>query len=125
MHERLAVVPTAKRVVAPPPTVESAPAAPPSEILIADVNNPSRIIAFYCATVVVFIRVGMLQQVLPYVTHVNLYYLYIFSVPALFGVLVTGGVRRTFYRKPAYYWMAFALWMLLCIPFSLWRGGSF
>jgi len=74
---------------------------------------------------VVFLRVSMLHQILTHEMRVNLYYLYLFSVPAILGVLLTGGVRRTLQGRTAWYWVGFTAWLLLTVPFSTWRGGSF
>jgi len=51
--------------------------------------------------------------------------LYVFSVPALVGLVLSGGLRRAFSERAIFYWSAFVVWMVVSIPFSVWRGGSF
>jgi hypothetical protein len=42
----------------------------------------------------------------------------------MFGVLTTGGLRRTLRYGAARYWLLFGAWMVVALPFSSWRGGS-
>jgi hypothetical protein len=87
-------------------------------------ENPLRKIALYASLGFIFLRVSVLSELLLYVTHVNFYLLYLFGPPAIFGVLVTGGLGRTLRGNAAKYWMAFFLWLILSTPFSSWKGGS-
>jgi O-antigen ligase len=73
----------------------------------------------------VFLRFSMLHQFANYFAHANLYLLYLFGIPALLGVLISGGIRRTFQGRPAYWLTGCALWFVITIPFSSWRGDSF
>ena len=119
------MVPTRTSTFTEPHVTLTQTVEPPSEISPSDVNNPARKIAFYCAAAMVFLRVSMLHQLLTYEMHVNLYYLYVFGIPAIMGVLLSGGVQRTFYGKAAYCWVGFTAWLLISVPFSTWHGGSF
>jgi len=111
--------------MAPQPAPAATALADSAEILTADLHNPSRRIAFFCALIVVFLRVSMMHQTLSILFGVNLYVLYVFSLPAVIGLLVCRGVQRTFRGRPSIYWMGFAIWMAIDVPFSIWRGGSF
>jgi O-Antigen ligase len=85
-------------------------------------------LTFYMGLAVVFLMFSMLHQIQSYVMHFKAYLLYIFGVPAMFGILVAGGVRRALTVKgvrTAYYWIGFGLWIFVIIPFSTWHGGSF
>ncbi|HWQ52535.1 MAG TPA: O-antigen ligase family protein [Bryobacteraceae bacterium] len=73
----------------------------------------------------VFLRFSMLHQVLEAKTGVNFRLLYVFGIPALLGVALSGGFNRAFRGRPAYYWSAFLLWIAICVPFSYWRAASF
>ncbi len=73
----------------------------------------------------VFLMFSMLHQIQTYLMGVNLYFLYIVGIPAVFGLVFSGGVKRAFERSPVFYWCAFFVWMTLAIPFSYWKGGSF
>jgi O-antigen ligase len=86
--------------------------------------NPMQRSVFLFALILVFIRFSMLHQIQATVMGVNLYLLYIFGIPAVFGVLASGGVRRIFLRRPGVYWTLFAVWLTIALPFSSWKGGS-
>ena len=66
----------------------------------------------------------MFHELLTYYLHFNTYILYLVGPPAILGVLLSGGLRRTCRLRIAYFWMAFAVWLILDVPFSSWRGGS-
>ena len=86
--------------------------------------NVFRQLAFYSALGVVFLRFSLLHEALTYYTGVNSHVLYFFTIPAMAGVAVTGGLRRMFSARPAFYWLAFVAWLFLATPFSVWRGDS-
>ncbi len=88
-------------------------------------SNPFRKFAFYCALMLVFLRFSMLHQAVTYLTHINLYPLYVLGIPALLGVVLTGGFARAFRQRATIYWLCFAVWLVATIPFSIWKGGSF
>jgi O-antigen ligase len=81
-------------------------------------------IGFALAAAAVFVRFGNLHEILTVMVGAKLYLLYIFVLPALLAVVLTGGLRRVFEGRPTIYWTGFALWIALAIPFSTWRGGS-
>jgi O-antigen ligase len=83
-----------------------------------------RSFAFKCALVLVFLRFSFLHETVAYLTGIHTYVLYIFGPPALIGVLASGGLKRTFRYAPAKFWLAFAVYMVLAVPFSSWRGDS-
>jgi O-antigen ligase len=80
--------------------------------------------AFYSALVVVFLRYSLVHELLARYGGVNNYLLYLFSVPALIGLVGSDGFRRIFSARPAFYWTAFACWMTISVPFSIWMGDS-
>jgi hypothetical protein len=73
----------------------------------------------------VFVKFAMLQEIQAVVMGFNGRLLYLFGIPAAVGVLMGGGVRRALASRPAYYWLAFAAWMWVSVPFSTWKGKSF
>ncbi len=103
--------------------------APPAAAVVnsefADRADPLRTVTFYTALALVLIKFGMLGEIQTWYMGFNAYLLYIFGVPAMLGIFIAGGVRRTLAGRPAYYWIAFNLWMFLCVPFSSWKYGSF
>ena len=82
-------------------------------------------VTFYMALATAFIKFAMLQEIQTYVMGFKGYLLYIFGVPALLGILLTGGLRRVTVGRTAFYWLAFGVWIVVCIPFSSWRSDSF
>lgn len=83
-----------------------------------------RLLAFYCAVVLLFLRFSFLPETIEFFTGIRTYILYVFGPPALLGVFAFGGLKRTFSYKPARYWLGFLICMLLAVPFSTWRGDS-
>lgn len=94
------------------------------DVVVSD-NNALRMFAFYSSLGLLFTLLGVLPEILAYLTHTNTYLLYLVGPPAIIGAMFTGAVRRTLRHRSAYYWMAFFAWMLLAAPFSDWKGGSF
>ena len=39
-------------------------------------------------------------------------------------MLISGGLRRSFRARPAYYMVGLMFWLVLTVPFSFWKGGS-
>jgi hypothetical protein len=87
-------------------------------------HDPWRIGAFYFMLALVFIRVSLIHEILTKQFGVNLYLLFIVGIPALVGVVSTGGLKRIFQFRPAVYWTCFALWLIPTTAFSTWRAGS-
>ena len=91
---------------------------------LADSADPLRTVTFYTALALVFVKFGMLAEIQGLLMHFNAYLLYVFGIPAALGVFVAGGLRRTMAFRTARYWVAFNIWMFLCVPFSSWKFGS-
>lgn len=89
------------------------------------VHSSLRIVAFYFGIALVFVRFSLLHELLTNQLGINLYPLYVLGIPAIAGVLFTGGLKRTLRFRPAKYWVGFALWLIPSTAFSIWRGGSF
>jgi len=85
----------------------------------------SRKLAFYMALGAVFVKFSLLAEIQAHLTGFNGYLLYVFGIPAMLGVVAAGGLGRAMAGRTARYWLAFGLWMAVCIPFSTWRGDSF
>ena len=86
-------------------------------------QNPLRRLAFYVVLVFVFLRFSTLQEIVAAKTGQQLYLLYLLVPLGWLGYLTTGGLQRTFLRRGALFWVAFAAWMVIDIPFSEWRGN--
>ncbi len=90
----------------------------------AKVGNPMRRIAFYALLGFLFLRLSDLSNLLLYYTGASTYLLYLFAPVSILGMLITGGIPRTFRHKASKFWVAFFVWMVLATPFSFWRGNS-
>ena len=77
------------------------------------------------AVIAIFVRLSFLHELLTVLVGAKLYLLYLFGIPALAAVFLTGGLRRVFEGRVAFYWIGFAGWMAVAVPFSSWVGGSF
>ncbi|HVP00731.1 MAG TPA: O-antigen ligase family protein [Bryobacteraceae bacterium] len=90
-----------------------------------DLSNPARRYTFYLVLVFVFLRVSDIHELLSVTVGFNSYLLLLVGVPAVVGVILTGAIRRTMLSRASRYWLAFFVWMVLAIPFSVWKSGSF
>ena len=87
-------------------------------------SNPVRKLSFYFGLAFIFAVFGVVPELAYHFTGTNTYLIYWVAPAAILGALITGGIRRTFQYRAAWYWMAFFVWMVVGIPFSYWRGGS-
>jgi O-antigen ligase len=90
-----------------------------------DTREKIRSIGFKCALALVFLRFSALPEVIASITGVDTYIIYLFGPLALLAVIFSGGLRRTFQEKPAKFWLWFLVWIIIAVPFSSWKGGSF
>src|SRR5579862_8580094 len=85
-------------------------------------EHPFRRFFLYCALATLFVQLSVLPEVIAYVTNTNTYILYLVAPPALAGVFLMGGIRRTFPPKPRICgWHFFSGWFSL---FHLVPGGA-
>lgn len=105
----------------PPPVVKQASPSPSAD---RDDNHVFRKIVVGFSLAALFVRFGVLPELIAVLTGANTYLLYITAGPALLATLLSGGLRRTFRLRASYWWMAFFLWMVIATPFSFWQGGS-
>lgn len=87
-------------------------------------NDSTRRIGFYFALAFVFFRFSLLHELLTVKLGFNTYILYLIGPPALLLLLMTGGLPRALRSRTAWCWLWFTVWMVACIPFSFWPGGS-
>lgn len=97
-------------------------ATPPRED--PEVSNPTRRIAFFFALGLIFFRYSLLHEVLASYAGTSAYVLYILAIPALVGLVGSGGIQRSLAAVPIRYWLLFVGWLLLSVPFSTWKGES-
>ena len=89
-----------------------------------EVDSPLRRMGFYCLLGTVFLYYTNLHERLSAHLGSDAHILYIFTVPALIGLILSGGLGRAFSGRAVRYWVLFVLWMVIATPFSWWRGGS-
>jgi O-antigen ligase len=87
-------------------------------------HDPLHQMTILTVVVLVFLKFGIISEVLSATIGHSLYVLYIFVPPAFIGLVATGGLRRVFQHRLTWIWVAFYLWILIGTPFSSWRGSS-
>jgi O-antigen ligase len=87
-------------------------------------DNPLRSLGFNLALAFLFIRFTSIHEVIASKIGTNGYMLYWFALPAGFCLLLTGGFGRSLQAVQVKYWLGFAFWLLLSVPFSEWVGNS-
>jgi O-antigen ligase len=97
------------------------PASPAAK---SEAGDPLQSITFAFGLGLLVIRFSMLNQMLYMILHFNPFLMYVFEIPVLIGLALTGGIWRSFRGSPAYYWTGYGLWMAAVTPFSTWRSGS-
>jgi len=81
--------------------------------------------AFYLTMVFVFVVYGRVPEIMDMVTGAAVHSVRIIVLLGLLAALLFGGDIRAVFSKVGICVIAFTLWMCVCIPFSIWRGGSF
>jgi O-antigen ligase len=81
--------------------------------------------AFYLTAVFVFVVYARFPEIMDMVTGSPVHSVRIIVGLALLATLLFGGDMRAVFSKVGNCLIAFTLWMCLCVPFSIWRGGSF
>ncbi len=80
--------------------------------------------AFFLAMLVTMMRFSYLHEALDLL--VGLHYMMLAVMPlALLGMFVSGGLQRTLASPIGVAFLGYVVWLLPCIVFSSWQGGSF
>lgn len=80
--------------------------------------------AFYLVVFFIFVTYARLPEILLIVTGHGLRLGLITSILAVAVVLLSGGLYRVLTSGIARAILAFTVWLCVCTPFSIWRGGS-
>jgi O-antigen ligase len=80
---------------------------------------------FYVVLAFIFITYTRLPEILPQIVGHGVRLGLITTILAVLMVLISGGIIRIFTSKIVVALMAFTAWLILCVPLSVWRGGSF
>ncbi len=89
-----------------------------------DARNPVRRIGFYFLWAFIFLRFSMLHEILAGLFGIT-YVAAAIGIPCVLLMIVSGGIQRTLQYRPSKFWTAFMFWLIMSIPFSEWKGGSF
>src|SRR5580658_120464 len=80
--------------------------------------------AFYLTVVFVFLVYARFPEIMDMVTGSAVHSVRAVLLLTLLAILLFGGDIRAAFSKTGLCLMAFTGWMCLCVPFSIWRGGS-
>ncbi|MGD1072891.1 MAG: O-antigen ligase family protein [Bryobacteraceae bacterium] len=102
----------------------SSPAPPVDPRWAADESNKARQLGVALIVIYVFIRFSLISEILTFGLGFKPYLIIVFGPSSLLLTLLSGGVRRSMREKPAWFMVAFMLWLLAVTPLSTWKGGS-
>jgi O-antigen ligase len=74
----------------------------------------------YILLAYLFLYCSRLAEMIPYL-HIGM----VIQPILLIGMIMTGTVKSIFENSIGKYMVAFTIWVAICVPFSIWRGGSF
>ena len=89
-----------------------------------DLANPMRRLGCHLAVALIFVRFGMIHEILLQQLHFSTYLIPILGIPSGILMVASGGLRRVLQYRVSYYWIGLMVWLMLAVPFSYWRGGS-
>ena len=90
----------------------------------ADEANSFRRLGVFLLLAYAFVRFSFLSEIANHITGYRPFLVQALGLPAAVFMLISGGLRRSFRARPAFYMVGLMFWLLLAIPFSFWRGGS-
>lgn len=99
------------------------PQATPRNIVMAPLEetNPLQMAGFFLLQGFVFLSCSRLSDLYLSPLHLPL----LFSTLALICMVMSGGLGRAMSTTPAKLLIAFTVWMIMILPLSSWKGGSF
>jgi O-antigen ligase len=80
--------------------------------------------AFYLTVIFVFVVWARFPEIMDMVTGYALHSARVVMGLAFLATLLFGGDLRAVFSKIGLALFAFTLWLCICVPFSVWRGGS-
>jgi O-antigen ligase len=93
-------------------------------VLDVDGTNPFAKLGAFMTLLYIFGVFGLIEELSIMFVGVKPYLTSWSGIVALMAAIFTGGLSRVFSFKPAGLMLGFAAWMVICMPFSTWRGGS-
>lgn len=111
-----------------PPHIRALPgsnlAKPAVPVPVASSRTATRP-AFFLTMIFVFVVYGRFPEMMDMLTGSALHWARIIVGLSLLATLLFGGEVRPIFSKVGICLMAFTIWMCACVPFSIWRRGSF
>jgi O-antigen ligase len=99
------------------------PYLPPAKSLVASVAAPARP-AFYLTLMFVFVVYARVPEIMDMVLGSAVHSARLLMALSSLAALLFGGSIRAVFSKVGICLIAFTLWLCVCTPFSIWRGGS-
>lgn len=101
----------------------SATAAPPMfAIKSSHMTDGSKSILLLCFYL--FLAYGRIPELMSLKLGFNLYPAFLTLALAIVAAFLNGGLFRASSSRAGIVWIGFSLWLLLCIPTSVWKGNS-
>lgn len=85
---------------------------------------PMRRMGFYAVMWFVFIRFSLISEIMTEIMGARAFMVMFFGPPTIVLCILSGGLIRTFRTKQAVFYGSYLLWLVLTIPFSVWKGGT-
>lgn len=90
----------------------------------ADEGNSLRRLGVFLLLAYGFVRFSFLSEIANHITESRPFLIMGLGVPTAALMLISGGIRRTFRARPAYFLAALMFWLVLVVPFSFWRAEA-
>lgn len=104
----------------PAPEPQLAPPLSPIE----SAYNPFRRVAFLFGLGFIFVQFSFLHEIIGITLRLRSFLPALFGIPAVIGVILSGGLRRAFSVRSTYWWILFLASMGASVVFSAWPGES-
>jgi O-antigen ligase len=85
---------------------------------------PMRRMGLYFVLWFVFIRFSLISEILTEMMGARAFIVMLFGPPTILLCVVSGGILRTFRTKASILYGGYLVWLILTIPFSVWKGGT-
>jgi hypothetical protein len=87
--------------------------------------TPQKRLVFGLVIAFLYMRFSLVHEFISTKLGLNLYWLLVVGIAAIFGLVMCGAIPHTLKSRASWYWLAYFLWIIMAIPFSVWRGDSF
>lgn len=95
------------------------------KVVTVDSQSPLSTVGFFATMLYLFGMFGLTEELALTFLGFRFYITAWAPLIAVLAALFSGGIGRVFRYKPALLLLGFTAWMLICVPFSTYRRGSF